>query len=82
MRILLRNRLTRLYFAKEGEWTEVRDLARTFSSSFEALKFVNEHALDDMEVVLTFGQLDLDLCIAAENIHAKPKQPPSQHPSR
>lgn len=78
MRIFLRNVLTRFYLVGEGEWTEDRNLARTFPSSLAALKFVQEHNLPDMEVVLGFNGPEYDLTIPAEAVRPKPKHP--RHP--
>lgn len=76
VRILLRNALTHFYYVEEKEYTEDRNLARTFRTSAEALRFVQEERLENMEIVFTFGPPEYDLTIRAELMHRKPKNPP------
>lgn len=75
MRILLRSTQRASYFLTGDTWTEDRNLAQTFRTSFDAMELVQTMGLEDMEVVLSFDRADMDLRIAAENL--KPKRPSS-----
>lgn len=77
MRILLRNLLTRFYYGADHEWTEGRNLARVFPTTADALKFVQQEQLENVEIVLTFGTPDYDLCITVGRASPKRKEPPS-----
>ncbi len=72
MKVLLRNRKTKLFFHGEAEWTPERALARDFRQSGRAVQFVCEHRLTDMEALLTFQDPRYDLCLPIHFHHTPP----------
>ncbi len=61
VRILLHNVVTQLYCREDSDWTADRDLALAFPTSAQALQFVHQHQIKDLEFVFTFGEPAYDL---------------------
>src|SRR5260370_42425658 len=61
LRVLLRNRETGLYFQTPDKWTTAPRCALDFESSARALKKVIELRLQNMDIVLSFGNPAYDV---------------------
>lgn len=63
VRVLLRSHKTKLFLMGEDGWTAKRGLARNFSSGYEAIRLMVAKGLEDGELVLDFGEPQLDLVL-------------------
>jgi hypothetical protein len=61
MRIVLRNRKSRLYLQPSGEWGADRDTARDFPTSVVAYFWAKEQQLLNVQILLTFADPRLDI---------------------
>jgi hypothetical protein len=53
MRVFLRNKQTRVYYAGPSEWAATAELAHQFISVSHAARFGLDHSLPDIELILT-----------------------------
>jgi hypothetical protein len=63
MRVLLRNIETGLFFQGPEQWTARPKLARDFEHGTDAIKFVYDSGLKDMELLLAFEDGHPDICL-------------------
>jgi hypothetical protein len=54
MRVFLRSKRTRLYYASPSGWADSAGQALQFTSVSEAARFALDHSLPDTELVLAF----------------------------
>ena len=67
--MLLRNGETGLYFQTPDKWTTAPQCALVFESSAHAIKTVIELRLQNMEIVLSFGNPAYDVMLPVANDH-------------
>jgi hypothetical protein len=61
LKVFLRNRDTGLFFQTLDKWTTARQRALHFKSSARAIKTVSDLRLQNMEIVLSFGNPAYDV---------------------
>jgi hypothetical protein len=63
MKVVLRNNQTGLYFQSPSEWASTAREAFDFLGTGQALQAVQDCRLDDVQVVLSFGQPQHDVVL-------------------
>ncbi len=71
MRIVLQHTTTELYLKSVGAWTPHLEEALNFGSSQQAIKFMRQHRLDEVQVLVAFVE-DSVVDIVALQIPAAP----------
>jgi len=61
MRVLLLNPKTKRYLKSLDSWTPEPEAARDFGNSLQAALFAQQHALDEAEVFLDFGDQEYNV---------------------
>ena len=61
MRIVVRDGKTELYASSVGSWTPDLEEALVFASALHAIHFVLDNHLENMEILFSFGNPDLDV---------------------
>ena len=69
MSVFLRNGDTGLFFRRLDKWTTVRQRALHFESSARAIKTVSDLRLQNMEIVLLFGNPAYDVMLPVGGDH-------------
>ena len=69
MSVFLRNRDTGLFFQSLDKWTTVRQRALRFASTAIAMKMVSDLRLQNMEIVLSFGDPAYDVMVPVSGDH-------------
>ena len=63
MKILLRNRKEKVFYAGEGRWTPATSEAHDFDSGERAIETALKFRMTDLETVYYFGDPHLDLAV-------------------
>jgi len=63
MKIVIRERATGFYFQREKTWTNNADEARSFESTWEAVKFCQAHRLPPTTVVMKAQDARYDVAV-------------------
>ena len=63
MRVLLRNRRTRLYYASPNGWSEAMAQAQLFSSVRQAARFAFDEKVPEAEIVMRSDLLEQDITL-------------------
>jgi hypothetical protein len=63
--VVLRSRVSHLYFLVEGQWTSDIKAARNFQQVLAAAEFVRKTKLGQLDLVLHFGDPKYDITLRA-----------------
>ena len=69
LKVFLRNRDTGLFFQSLDKWTTAPQRALRFASSARAMKAVSDLHLQNMEIVLSFGNPAYDVMLPVGGDH-------------
>jgi hypothetical protein len=61
MKVLIQSEETGLYFREPGQWSQDERRARLFAGSLEAIDFCLKHKVDNVVIVLKFGDPRYDI---------------------
>jgi hypothetical protein len=64
MKILIGHSGTKLFVRDCNQWTSDRDAAKDFGESSDAHKFIRQHQLNSVEIVLSFPHEGYDIRLA------------------
>lgn len=64
MRVLIQSTLSHLYLKAQDSATQNPDEARDFRSTARAVRFVNQHRLTNVQIVLKFPKMGDDVNLA------------------
>jgi hypothetical protein len=83
MRVLLRERKSRLLFIGPNSWTMELSTARDFETTQAVMRYVSEQSLEGCEILLHFPESNYNLAlpIVAGAMSPSPSRP-AQNPSR
>lgn len=63
MKVLLQDKFSGLFYRSPGEWTPHPEEARSFQTSWQALRYCRDHELPETRVVLKFEDGRYDLAV-------------------
>ena len=63
MKVVLQDKLSRLYLNEDGDWTADPTDAQDFGASLKAMEFVHVHKLTHAHVVLKFSETRYDIVL-------------------
>jgi hypothetical protein len=73
VKVLLRDKRTRLFYGAPEHWVRSADEARVFANSIDAIKESSQAALSDVQIVMKFPTEGYDIVI---DVAPRPSAPP------
>lgn len=74
MYVLIQNSKTRHYFSEPNNWTEDTNGAKQFSSTVDALEFVQINQLKDVQLLMKMGKPEFDVQLKVQTDREIPGQ--------
>ena len=78
MKVLIQSEETGLYFREPGQWSQDERRARLFAGSLEAIDFCLKHKVDNVVIVLKFGDPRYDIHLRPFASKGRRKARPSE----